>query len=79
MIDFHSGKRYIVLCVSIYQVNLELRNLIYAAYLHDIGKFWQRVGKKSGTHAEWGQNFVREYLPNEEMIASLVGSHKEDR
>lgn len=79
MIDFYSGKIYIVLCVSIYQVNLELRNLIYAAYLHDIGKFWQRVGKKSGTHAEWGQNFVREYLPNEEMIASLVGSHHDYR
>ena len=58
-------------------MTFKLEQLIYAAYLHDIGKFRQRVGEKSGTHAIWGKNFVQEYF-KDEMIASLVGAHHHD-
>lgn len=53
----------------------DYENLLLAAMVHDIGKFWQGTGEK-GTHQELGARFVRMHFPEQwEGAAGLISLH----
>jgi CRISPR-associated protein Csm1 len=57
----------------------DYENLVLAAVVHDIGKFWQGTGE-GGKHQELGVKFVRAHLPEQwQGAAALVSEHHDDR
>lgn len=54
-----------------------MNNVILAALLHDIGKFWQRSGA-SGRHEELSEKFCRAFLPDEMQDACRIASLHRD-
>jgi len=65
-------------------IEKEKLNLRFAAFLHDIGKFWQGTGEKFDTklytdvkygHPKWSAKFMRMYFPELELAESLVLYH----
>ena len=57
----------------------ELKTIILAALLHDIGKFWQRTGEK-GDHSELGARFIEEHsdqFPHDWLddLCDAIGNH----
>ncbi|NJD75762.1 MAG: HD domain-containing protein [Candidatus Methanoperedens sp.] len=55
--------------------NKDYENLLLAAAVHDIGKFWQGTGE-SGKHQELGAKFIRMHFPEKwQGAAGLVSLH----
>jgi CRISPR-associated protein Cas10/Csm1 subtype III-A len=58
--------------------NYDYENLMLAAVVHDIGKFWQGTEEK-GKHQELGAKFLREHIPEQwQGAAVLVSEHHDD-
>lgn len=54
-----------------------MENVILAALLHDIGKFWQRSGR-TGRHEVLSETFCRAFLPEEmQTAAGIAALHRE--
>lgn len=55
--------------------NRDYENLVLAAVVHDIGKFWQGTGE-GGKHQELGAKFIRMHFPEKwQGAAGLVSLH----
>jgi CRISPR-associated protein Csm1 len=58
----------------------EYEQVLCAALLHDIGKFYQRANESMKRHEEYSVAFVEHYhdaLPNSALLATLVKHHHE--
>lgn len=57
--------------------NGEVYSAALAGLLHDVGKFAQRAGWRSGKHAEVGGEFVRQHVPRQwrDQLYPVMGHH----
>ncbi len=53
---------------------VEYENLLLAAMMHDIGKFWQGAGKR-GEHPSLSSEFVKKYFIKYQNVHSFVLNH----
>lgn len=75
-------------------VEPKLQTLVYAALLHDIGKFYQRTGAVhgaeyggltakdhgfSGAHAKWSADLIRSVLQNDEVEDLVLHHHTPEK